>query len=105
MKNHLIYLLAFALAIACFPMESNATGAPYENKTMADSAARQLILVNRLEQIQQTDRSNLSYAEKTELRKEERAIKEALSSDGYGGIYISVGVLLVIIIILLIILI
>ncbi len=58
-------------------------------------------LTNRLEEIKAMDKSNLSRPEKRELRKEVKAIKK--TQDG-GGVYISVGALILIIILLIILL-
>jgi hypothetical protein len=57
------------------------------------------VLVKRLNEIDAMDKSNLSASEKKALRKEVRAIKRDVKELG-GGVYISVGVLLLIIIIL-----
>jgi hypothetical protein len=59
------------------------------------------ILLDRLSEIQSTDKSDLSFNEKRNLRKEEREIKTTLNRD-YGGVYISVGAFIVIILLLII---
>lgn len=103
MKKYFIYLLTGILACSFIPTESMATTLPTKTENPVDSTATRLVLTNRLEQIKSTDKSVLSHSEKVQLRNEERAIKETLR-DGYGGVYISVGALLIIILILIILL-
>lgn len=103
MKKYFICLFTSILACSFIPTNGIAATLSYKTETPVDSAATRLILMNRLEQIGSTDKSLLSHSEKAELRKEERAIKQSLS-DGYGGVYISVGALLIIILILIILL-
>lgn len=59
------------------------------------------VMVTRLKEIEAMDKSNLSASEKRVLRKEVREIKKVVKRAS-GGVYISVGVLLLIIILLLI---
>jgi hypothetical protein len=65
-----------------------------ENKLSAEEVAR---LTRRVEEIRSMDKSNLTVAEKRELRKELRKIKK-----NPEVIYISTGTLLLIIILILI---
>ncbi|MBC7425547.1 MAG: hypothetical protein H7321_03335 [Bacteroidia bacterium] len=60
-------------------------------------------LLLRIDQINEMDKSSLKSSEKRELRKEVRTIKKRLSSVG-GGVYISVGALILILILLIILL-
>jgi hypothetical protein len=60
------------------------------------------IMLDRLHELKEMDKSGLTRIEKKALRKEARAIKSALRTTG-NGIYLSVGALLVIIIIILLI--
>lgn len=57
------------------------------------------MLVQRLEEIKQMDKSQLTFKEKRELRKEVKAINKELNQQPY--IYISSAALLIIIIIIL----
>ncbi len=61
------------------------------------------ILLNRLEVIKAMDKSKLSIAEKRDLKKELRTIKKNLKV-GNGGIYLSVGAIIIIILLLILIL-
>jgi len=59
-------------------------------------------LKNRLEEINAMDKENLSRPEKKQLRKEVKSIKR--TQDSGGGVYISVGALILIIVLLIILL-
>jgi hypothetical protein len=77
------------------------------NKTKTEMTAEQKVqfdkIVNRVEEIRNMDKSNLTRAEKKALRSELRQMKEqarALS----GGVYLSVGAIIIIILLLILIL-
>ena len=89
------------LAFTFVPANLSATTAPAV--TVADPAQSQIVLASRLNEISMIDQSEMTRDQKKELRQEERGIKDALR-DGSGGIYISVGALLILIIILIILL-
>lgn len=73
---------------------------PDNNTEISDEAA---VLMQRLDEIKAMDKSDLTSAEKKELRSEVRTIKENLASTG-GGVYFSFGALIVIGILLIILL-
>lgn len=60
-------------------------------------------LENRLEEIRSLDKSRLSNAEKKVLRREVREIKKELAAIG-GGVYLSVGAILLIALLLILLL-
>lgn len=60
-------------------------------------------LETRLDEIAAIDRTNMRPTERRELRQEVRAIKAELKAQG-GGVYISVGALLIVIILLILLL-
>lgn len=60
-------------------------------------------ITNRVEEIRAMDKSNLSRSEKKELRKELREMKHQARAMG-GGIYLSVGAIIIIILLLILIL-
>lgn len=70
-----------------------------ENKLSAEEVAR---LTNRVEEIRNMDKSNMTFSEKRALRKEIKEIKKNVRKDG-TIIYISGGALLLIILILILI--
>ncbi|MCR9015858.1 hypothetical protein [Aquiflexum gelatinilyticum] len=65
--------------------------------------AEMKILVDRLEEIKTMDRSMMDRTEKKELRSEVREINEEIKRDG-GGVYLSIGALLLVIILLILLL-
>ena len=71
--------------------------------TKANEAAEANALISRLNEIKEMDKSNLTPSEKKLLRKEVRSAKERLNAIG-GGVYISVGALILILILLIILL-
>ena len=73
---------------------------PDSHVITANDNVRAQELTNRLNEISTMDIKAMSRSEKKELRKEVRLIKKEMKTMG-GGVYISVGALLVIIIILL----
>jgi uncharacterized protein (DUF885 family) len=72
--------------------------------TPAEREARVASLIKRVEEIKAMDRSKLSREERKELRKELRSLNKEAKVFGRGGIYLSVGAILVIILILVLIL-
>ena len=62
------------------------------------------ILIDRLNEIKNMDKSNLTSNEKKTLRKEVRMTKKQLYDGGYGGVYISVGAAIIIILLLILLL-
>ncbi|KEQ31036.1 seryl-tRNA synthetase [Pedobacter antarcticus] len=60
-------------------------------------------ITNRVEEIKSMDKSNLSKAEKKELRKELKEMKHQARALG-GGVYLSVGAIIIIILVLILVL-
>jgi hypothetical protein len=61
------------------------------------------VLIDRLNQIKTTDKSNMTAGEKKELRQEVRSLKSELKGIG-GGVYLSVGAILIIALLLILLL-
>lgn len=91
--------------LTCFPASIMAaestpiTPAP----TSSEMPAEVKIMLNRLEEIKEMDKSDLSSKEKKALRKEVRSIKAELRSTG-NGVYLSVGAIIIIILLLILLL-
>lgn len=100
MKKITVGIMAAILSFTFIPTETQATSAKTEIATTS-GAARAQVLLNRVEEIRVMNKTNLSPAEKKELRKELRSIREQLK-DVSGGVYISAGALIVILILLII---
>ena len=95
-------VLVFTLGIS-----TSTVSAADSKKPKTELTAEQKVqldkLVNRVEEIRNMDKSNLSREEKRALRKELREMKDqarALS----GGVYLSVGAIIIIILLLILIL-
>lgn len=61
------------------------------------------VMLDRLEEIKEMDKSELSRSERKELRKEVRTIKSNLAASG-NGVYLSVGAIIIIILLLILLL-
>ncbi len=98
----LITGLAFALLTLTFiPAQSETAAGVVPTSTPAEATAK--VLTNRLEEINTMDKSGLKTSEKRALRMEVRTIKKELAANS-GGVYLSVGALLLIIILLIVLL-
>ncbi|HSD06335.1 MAG TPA: hypothetical protein VLC96_03740, partial [Flavobacterium sp.] len=60
-------------------------------------------MLNRLEEIKKMDKSNLTRAEKKELREEVKTIKANLKATGHG-VYLSIGAIIIIVLLLILLL-
>lgn len=102
MKKLIMSMIAAMLLLPFVPAESknlpavNSTSTP---ASPADAAAAK-VLIDRLSEIDGMDKSTLKSSEKRALRKEVRAIKNELN----GGVYLSVGAIILIIILLIVLL-
>lgn len=110
MKKITICLIATCLLLTISPFQSRAetTAAPSSlvgtlpaTPIESAEAAKSRTLMLRLIEINEMDKSNLSSMEKKSLRKEVRSIKSQMYANG-GGVYISVGGLIIILILLII---
>lgn len=81
-----------------------AEGTPNANteKTDRDMHAQQLM--NRLHEIRDMDKSNLTSSEKKALRKELKEMKKEAKADRRNGIYLSIGAAIIIILLLILLL-
>lgn len=105
MKKLTVYLAIVALSLA-IPAHSRAdtdrspSSMPLSN-SVESAGARALL--ERLDEIKAMDKSTLSLNEKKALRKEVRSIKKELRANN-GGVYLSVGALLLVIVLLILLL-
>ncbi|MBI2281165.1 MAG: hypothetical protein HYU68_10815 [Bacteroidetes bacterium] len=67
-----------------------------------ENSAESTTLLNRLDEINVMDKSELKFSEKRALRKEVKSIEKQLRSG--GGVYISVGAIIIILLLLIILL-
>lgn len=98
------FLILSVLIVSLFstaPFQAVGKEMPTERIPVADPATQALVL--RLQEIKELDISTLNKTEKRELKSEVREINKELKRAG-GGIYLSVGALLVVIILLILLL-
>lgn len=101
--------LLYALALV-FTMTASANTVSAADKSAnakTEMTAEQKVqlekIVSRVNEIKAMDKSDLSRAEKKELRKELKSLKSQANAIG-GGVYLSVGAIIIIILLLILIL-
>lgn len=97
--------MAICLSITFLPIQLNASTTETPSPIVVLKpvvSAEANALVSRLDEIKYMDESTLSRSERKGLRKEVRSIQKNLH-DNYGGVYISVGALIIIILLLILI--
>jgi hypothetical protein len=104
MKKITFCLMMIMLSLNAFPNPLNTEG----NLVLASKNASEMpveikVLINRLEEINEMDKTALSYSEKKSLRKEVKTINTTLRSSGHG-VYLSVGAIIIIILLLILLL-
>lgn len=103
MKKSVFYAMAFVLSFCITtPVMAIERAPAIEASVPEEIPAEVRVMLDRLHEIKEMDKSELTRIEKKELRKEARAIKSALRTTG-NGIYLSIGALLVILIVILLI--
>jgi hypothetical protein len=103
MKKFSLYLMMTVLSLTAF---STTTFAAEKNPATIETKeipAEIQVKLDRLEEIKEMDKSDLSRVEKKELRKEVREIKADLKASG-NGLYLSVGAIIIIILLLILLL-
>lgn len=78
------------------------TAKPVATTTATPIPAEIQVMINRVYEIKEMDRSNLNVAQRKELKKELRVIKSELRA--ISGVYLSVGALIIIILLLILLL-
>jgi len=103
MKKLTTYAMAAFLMLSIMPIQLSALpGTPPATTptTIPVESAQVQVLTARLNEIKELDRSTMSSTEKKVLRKEVRSIKKELKEQASGGVYLSVGAILIIILLL-----
>lgn len=103
MKNLIKPLVVLAMMSITIPAMSNINPAvtiPIEVQNQAEAAR----LTNRLHEIQAMDIKNMTAPQKRALRKEVKAIKKVQATKANGGVFLSVGAIIVIILLLILLL-
>lgn len=102
MKQLNFYLMVMILSICVLPTGTYATE-KNASDTPKEIPAEVRTMLNRLNEIKEMDKSNLSSSEKKELRTEVKTIKNNLKASGHG-VYLSVGAIIIIILLLILLL-
>jgi hypothetical protein len=106
MKNLTVSFMMAFLFLTFSPMSVKAITASSIGTTEPIKTAEQAqaeVLITRLNDIKELDKSGLTSSEKKELRQETRAIKKNLRDIGQG-VYLSAGAIIIIILLLILIL-
>jgi hypothetical protein len=106
MKKIVLCLMATCLSLTFVPLQSIAATAAESSSLVATKPAESeeaKVLLLRLDEIKTMDMTELKASEKKNLRKEVRSIKRELREVS-GGVYLSVGAILLIALLLIILL-
>lgn len=107
MKKYTLYTLTALFLLSFVPTqlkaESNANASTSTAKKEAVESAEAKILLQRLDEINALDKSSMNRQEKKALRKEVRTLKTNLAQLN-GGVYLSVGAIIVILLLLILLL-
>jgi hypothetical protein len=106
-KSKMLVIAGFLFLAFVLPLNlkanANTKFAPndsIQNIQLAEANA----LLYRLKEIKKTDKSKMTSIEKKELKKEAKAIKREFRTNDNGGIYLSVGAIIIIILVLILLL-
>ena len=94
--------MALILSLSVLPTNTFAAE-KHTSDTPKEIPAEVKNMLNRLNEIKEMDKSNLSSTEKKELRTEVKTIKKNLKKSGQG-VYLSVGTIIIILLLLILLL-
>lgn len=106
MKKITIYIMTAISLLSFVPTTSKAEAninSKEKIEMTAEQAQQAQVMMNRLEEIKAMDKSNMTRIEKKALRKEVKTIKVAMA-DLNGGVYLSVGAIIIIVLLLILLL-
>lgn len=104
MKKFTLSIMIMVLSLIAIPTTVSAHSTdPVMTSTTGEVPVEIQAKYDRLEEIKAMDKSDMTRAEKKELRKEVKAIKADLKSTG-NGVYLSVGAIIIIILLLILLL-
>lgn len=98
-----ILLLVLSIATTAPVFANNGANGKAPITNTAEEKAKVDVMVKRIKEIRDMDKSDLSRVERKALRKEVRDIKATLKASN-NGVYLSVGAILIIILLLILIL-
>jgi hypothetical protein len=100
----MIYTLAAAVMLTLSVNTSMAAGKEPAKELTTQQQAQLEQIKQRVEEIKAMDKSDLSRQERQELRKEVKEMKAQANAIAGGGVYLSVGAIIIILLILILIL-
>ena len=108
MKKIAIIFIKVSLMLSFIPFQLNAQTASVTTETASTpaetkAAAEANVMLARLNEIKEMDKSSLSSSDKKELRKEVKALRTNLKEKS-SGVYLSVGAIIIIILLLILLL-
>jgi hypothetical protein len=104
MRKYLLHTLLFSFLLTSFFTQAHAETKGFtKEKTPKNESAEAKIVLSRLDEIKAMDKSNLTSHEKKQLRTEVKTLKANLATLN-GGVYLSVGAIIVIILLLILLL-
>ena len=100
------FIIAFVLLLMATGSSFALEGKPVVSSKTSETPmpARGQELLNRLEDIKSMDIESMSRSEKRKLRKEVRSIEKEMREINNGGVYISVGGIIIILLLLILLL-
>ncbi len=101
MRKSVYYVMIVLMSLIAIPATGLASNGVPANPAPTEVPAHVQTMLNRIDEIKEMDRSELSRAERKELRKEVREINKELRATG-NGVYISVGALIIILLLIII---
>lgn len=101
LKKFIPVLLMLFMAVPGFSAE---TTPAVTNTSPNNTAARVEVLTNRLNEIKAMDIESMSRKEKRALRKEVKSIEKEMKQINEGGVYISIGGIIIILLLLILLL-
>lgn len=106
MKKITIYLMTAVSLLSFVPITAKAeasTNSKEKIEMTAEQTQQAQVMMNRLEEIKAMDKSEMTRVEKKALRKEVKTIKAAMAGLN-GGVYLSVGAIIIIVLLLILLL-
>ena len=107
MKRITVLLMTILLSMSLVPSYATLEITPTTSSTSATAnslaKAASQVLISRLDEIKAMDKTNMSSADKKLLRKEVKSIRKTLRYE-HGGIYLSLGAIIIIVLLLIILL-
>lgn len=97
------FLILMLCTTAAFSATDPANKLPTTTEAVEPLTAEEAeVMWNRINEIKDMDKSDLSREERKELRKEVRAIKKEMRERDTGGIFISTGAIIIILLLIII---